>query len=195
MSLGSGYDMVLLPPRDDAEPRSEPIPPQPVRGRRSGHHAGGAWHGLQRSRISDPTTKARARPALPLHIPHQTAHSSGPRGARGRACGASSSAPRTSRGTSRPPVLPRSKCKARLPPPPQRRDQGASTSCHPPPTDGEMTTAPPELPFGFRSTAATYASFASTSLIAYVDLSGHHLRSTLDLITTPPVSSYPKDPT
>jgi hypothetical protein len=40
MSLGSGYDMVLLPPHDDAEPRSDPIPPQPVRGRRSGHHAG-----------------------------------------------------------------------------------------------------------------------------------------------------------
>jgi len=41
MSLGSGYDMVLLPPCDDAEPRPETIPPQPVRGRRSGHHAGG----------------------------------------------------------------------------------------------------------------------------------------------------------
>ena len=27
MSLGSGYDMVLLPPRDDIEPRSKPIPP------------------------------------------------------------------------------------------------------------------------------------------------------------------------
>jgi len=42
MSLGSGYDMVLLPPRDDASPRLEPIPPQPVRGRHLGHHAGGA---------------------------------------------------------------------------------------------------------------------------------------------------------
>jgi len=40
MSLGSDYDMVLLPPRGDAEPRPEPIPPQSVRGRRSGHHAG-----------------------------------------------------------------------------------------------------------------------------------------------------------
>jgi hypothetical protein len=47
----------------------------------------------------------------------------------------------------------------------------------------------------FRSTAATYASSASTSLSAYADLLGHHLRSTLDLITTPPVSSYPEDPT
>jgi len=41
MSLGFGYDMVLLPPRDDAEPRPEPIPPQSARGRRSGHHAQG----------------------------------------------------------------------------------------------------------------------------------------------------------
>ena len=42
MSLGFGYDMVLLPPRDDAEPRLEPLPPQPEHGRRSGHLAGGA---------------------------------------------------------------------------------------------------------------------------------------------------------
>jgi len=35
----------------------------------------------------------------------------------------------------------------------------------------------------------------STSLSAYAELPGHHLRSTLDLISTPPVSSYPEDPT
>jgi hypothetical protein len=46
---------------------------------------------------------------------------------------------------------------------------------------------PSELAFGLRSTAATYASSASTSLSAYADLPGHHLRSTLDLIATPPV--------
>jgi len=65
MSLSSSYDMVLLPPRDDTEPRPEPIPPQPVRGRRSGHHAGGARRGCRKSNISDPATEARARPALP----------------------------------------------------------------------------------------------------------------------------------
>jgi len=65
MPLGSTYDMVLLPPRDDAEPCPEPIPPQPVRGRRSGHHVGGARCGRQRSRISDPAAEARTRPALP----------------------------------------------------------------------------------------------------------------------------------
>ena len=57
------------------------------------------------------------------------------------------------------------------------------------------TAAPPELPFGLRNAAATYASSASTSLSAYAELPGHHLRSTLDLISTPPVSSYPEDPT
>ena len=51
------------------------------------------------------------------------------------------------------------------------------------------------LPYGLRSTAATYASSTSTSLSAYADLSGHHLRSTLDLIAMSPVSSYPEDPT
>ena len=133
MSLGSGYDMVLLPPRDDVEPSPEPIPPQSVRGRRSGHHAGGSRRGRQRFRISDPTSEARTRPALPPHIPHQVARSSGPTGARGRARGASGSAPRTNRGSSRPPVPPRSKGKARPAPVPRKGDKGASTSVPPPP--------------------------------------------------------------
>jgi len=61
--------------------------------------------------------------------------------------------------------------------------------------DGGKAAAPPELPLGLKSTAATYASFVSTSLSAYANLPGHHLRSTLDLIASPPVSSYPEDPT
>jgi len=195
MSLGSGYDMILLPPCGDVEPTPKPIPPQSVRGSRSGHRAGGTRRGRQRSRISDPTTEARIRPVLPPHIPHQVARSSGPTGARGRARGASSSAPKTNRGSSRPPVPPRSKGKARPAPVPRKGDKGASTS-HPPPPAGEgETAAPPELPFGLRNVAATYASSVSTSLSAYAELPGHHLRSTLDLITTPPVSSYPEDPT
>ena len=60
---------------------------------------------------------------------------------------------------------------------------------------GELVATTPELPFGLRSTAATYASSASTLLSAYADLPGHHLRSTLYLIATPPISSYPEDPT
>jgi len=166
MSLGSGYDMVLLPPRGDVELCPKPIPPQSVRGRRSGHHAGGARRGRQRSKISDPTTEARVRLALPPHIPHQITHSSSPTRARGRARRVSGSASRTNRGSSRPPVPPRSKGKARLPPVPRKGDKGASTSRPPPPTDGGETAAPPELPFGLRNAAATYASSASTSLSA-----------------------------
>jgi len=195
MSLGSGYDMVLLPPRGDVEPSPGPIPPQSVRGSRSGHRAGGTRRGRQRSRISDPTTEARTCSALPPHIPHQVARSSGPTGARGRTRGASSSAPRTNRGSSRPPVPPRSKVKARPAPVPRKGDKGASTSRPPPPVDEGEAAAPPELPFGLRNAAATYASSVSTSLSAYADLPGHHLRSALDLISTPPVSSYPEDPT
>ena len=41
MSLSSGYDMILLPPRGDVEPTPEPIPPQSVRGSHSGHRVGG----------------------------------------------------------------------------------------------------------------------------------------------------------
>jgi len=128
MSLGSDYDMVLLPPRGDVEPCPEPIPPQSVRGRRSGHHAGGDRWGRQRSRISDPTTEARVRPALPPHIPHQIARSFGPTGARGRARGALRSTPRTNRGSSRPPVPPRSKGKARPTPVTRRGQRGLTIS-------------------------------------------------------------------
>jgi len=41
--------------------------------------------------------------------------------------------------------------------------------------------------------AAVYASSMSTLLSAYVYLPGHHLRSTLDLITTPPTSTDPEE--
>ena len=51
------------------------------------------------------------------------------------------------------------------------------------------------LPYGLKNVAPSYTSSASTSLSVYVDLPGHHLRSTLDLIATPPISSYPEEPT
>ena len=200
MSLGSGYDIVFLLPRDDAELRPEPLPPQPVRGRRLGHHAGGAQHGRHRSRISDPAAEARTRPALPPHIPHQIAHSSSPHCARGRSCGASSSTPRAVRGAARPPVPPRSKGKAQPPPPFRKGDPRALTSQFPPAspskpkaTAGGPAAMPLVLPYGLKNAAASYASSVSTSLSAYADLPGHHLRSTLDLIATPSVSSYPEE--
>ena len=46
-----------------------------------------------------------------------------------------------------------------------------------------------------KNAAASCTSSVSTSLSAYTNLAGHHLRSTLDLIATSPVSSYPEEPT
>ena len=64
MSLGSGYDMVLLLPRDDVEPSPEPIPPQSVRGRRSdtmrGAHEGGVTD------LGSPTLPLRLGPVRPF---------------------------------------------------------------------------------------------------------------------------------
>lgn len=49
------------------------------------------------------------------------------------------------------------------------------------------------LPYRLKNVAAVYASSMSTLLSAYVYLPGHHLRSTLDLITTPPTSTDPEE--
>jgi hypothetical protein len=45
--------------------------------------------------------------------------------------------------------------------------------------------------FGLDSVAQAYASSVSTSMSAYEELSGHHLRSTLDLIASTPAFEYP----
>ena len=55
---------------------------------------------------------------------------------------------------------------------------------------GELAAVPLVLPYGLKNVAASYTYSASTSLSAYVDLLGHHLRSTLDHIATPPMLSY-----
>jgi len=60
MSLGSGYDMVLLPPRGDVEPSTELIPPQSVRGSRSGLRAGGSRRGVRD--LGSPTLPLRLGP-------------------------------------------------------------------------------------------------------------------------------------
>lgn len=52
---------------------------------------------------------------------------------------------------------------------------------------------PITLPVGLRNATASYASSVSTLLSAYADHLGHHLRSTLHLIATPPTSSYPEE--
>jgi len=83
---------------------------------------------------------------------------------------------------------------------PPKKDPRASTLQFPPTsplepevTAEELATAPLALLYGLKNAAATYASFVSTSMSAYADLPGHHLRSTLDLIATPPASSYPEE--
>jgi hypothetical protein len=63
----------------------------------------------------------------------------------------------------------------------------------PPPSS---TTPAPEMtpssvfPFGLDSVARAYASSVSTSMSAYEELLGHHLRSTLDLVASTPSSEY-----
>ena len=102
-------------------------------------------------------------------------------------------------GTTRPPVPPQPKGRALALLQPKEGDPGASTSqlLPPSPSEPEVTeegpaTTPFTLPYGLKNAAATYSSSASTSLSAYADLPSHHLRSTLDLIATPPASTYPR---
>jgi hypothetical protein len=52
------------------------------------------------------------------------------------------------------------------------------------------TMPPSAFPHGLDPVARTYASSISTSMSAYEELSGHHLRSTLDLIASTPASEY-----
>jgi hypothetical protein len=52
------------------------------------------------------------------------------------------------------------------------------------------TTSSSAFPFGLDSVARAYVSSVSTSLSAYEELPGHHLRSTLDLIASTPASTY-----
>jgi hypothetical protein len=63
----------------------------------------------------------------------------------------------------------------------------------PPPsltTPAQGMTPSSAFPFGLDPVARAYASSVSTSMSAYEDLSGHHLRSTLDLVASTPASEY-----
>jgi hypothetical protein len=57
-------------------------------------------------------------------------------------------------------------------------------------TPAQGTTSPSAFPFGLDSVARAYASSVSTSMSAYEELPGHHLRSTLDLVASTPASEY-----
>jgi hypothetical protein len=75
---------------------------------------------------------------------------------------------------------------------------GISTALPPgvtPPPPGPTTPAQGMTPssaflFGLDSVARAYASSVSTSMSAYEELPGHHLRSTLDLVASTPSSEY-----
>jgi hypothetical protein len=56
------------------------------------------------------------------------------------------------------------------------------------PTPGTMP--PWALPYGLNTTARAYASSISTSMSAYQELPGHHLRSALDLVASSLASEY-----
>jgi hypothetical protein len=49
---------------------------------------------------------------------------------------------------------------------------------------------PLAFPYGLDPVARAYASSVSTSMSAYEELPGHHLRSTLDLVASTPASEY-----
>jgi hypothetical protein len=59
-----------------------------------------------------------------------------------------------------------------------------------PTTPVQATTSPSAFPFGLDSVARAYASSVSSSMSAYEELLGHHLRSTLDLVASTPASEY-----
>jgi hypothetical protein len=56
------------------------------------------------------------------------------------------------------------------------------------PTAGSMP--PRTFPYGLNMVAQQYASSISASMCVYGELSGHHLRSALDLVASTPASEY-----
>jgi hypothetical protein len=52
------------------------------------------------------------------------------------------------------------------------------------------TKPPLAFPYGLDPVAQAYASSVSTSMSAYEEHPGHHLRSTLDLVASTPASKY-----
>jgi hypothetical protein len=64
-----------------------------------------------------------------------------------------------------------------------------------PPPAGSVAPIPgtmpsPTFPYGLDPVAWAYASSVSTSMSAYEELPGHHLRSTLDLVASTPAFEY-----
>jgi hypothetical protein len=168
MSLGHGYDMVLLPPRHPADRDHELSQP------------GGALCRYRRSRQARAARRRRAQ----RNRRHHLAEGDGiPRSGASQPdantdsltedlCGMSLAKGKMSIGS--PTVLP-----------PDAAPPPASST-----TQAPGTTPSSAFPFGLDLVARAYASSVSTSKSAYEELPGHHLRSTLDLVTSTPASEY-----
>jgi hypothetical protein len=168
MSLGHGYDMVLLPPR------------HPTDGDHKLSQPGGALRQYHHSRQA----RAAKRWQAQRNRRHRLAEGDGiPRS------GASQLDADTDFLTED--LCRMSLAEGKMPtgspvaPPP-----GAA----PPPTSLTTlvpgTTSSSAFPLGLDSVARVYASSVSTSMSAYEELPGHHLRSALDLIASTPASEY-----
>jgi hypothetical protein len=167
MSFGHGYDMVL-PPRHPTDVDHELSQP------------GGALRRYRRSRQARAARRQRAR----RNHRHRLAEDDG--------------IPRS--GASQPDAntefLAEDLCRMSLAV--GKMPTGSSTALPPgatPPPPGPTTlargtTSLLAFPFRLDSVARAYASSVSTSMSAYEELPGHHLRSTLDLVASTPASEY-----
>jgi len=169
MSLGYQYDMVLLPPRAPSD--NDSSLQRPRHGRRPGH----------RSRRARRARRKQISPNSSMRNGDNAPYSSGnPQPATGTTSLTRdlSSMSLAARGV------------------PAARNDAPSTSFAPPPPE-ELTssvqgpaTASSPFPYGLNNAATAYTSSVSTNLTAYTELPGHHLCSTVDLLTTTPASTY-----
>jgi hypothetical protein len=168
MSLGHGYDMVLLSLRHPTDVDYELSQP------------GGALCWYRRSRQA---RAARRRQARRNHRHHLAKGDGIPRSGASQPdadmdflaedlCRMSLAEGKMPTGS--PIALP----PGVTPPPP------SSTT----PAPGTMSSS--AFPFGLDSVAQAYVSSISTSMSTYEELPGHHLRSTLDLVASTPASEY-----
>jgi hypothetical protein len=168
MSLGHGYDMVLLPPRHPTD---------------VGHGISQPGGALRRYRRSRQARAARQRRARRNHRHRLAEGDDIPRS------GASQPNADTD-------FLAKDLCRMSLAE--GKMPTGSPTALPPgvvPPPAYSTTPARgtmPSLafPYGLDSVARAYVSSVSTSMSAYEELPGHHLCSTLDLIASTPASEY-----
>jgi hypothetical protein len=168
MSLGHGYDMVLLPPRHPTDDDHELSQPR------------GALRRYHRSRQARAARRRRAQ----RNRHYCLVRGDGiPR----------SGAPQLDTDTD---FLTEDLCRMSLAegkmptgcpitPPPGTAPPPASSIA---PVPGTMP--PSAFPYGLDPVARAYASSVSTSMSAYEELPGHHLCSTLDLVASTTVSEY-----